>query len=94
MGAAIKMDLTLDGKPIGQSAAKTYFYKEVEPGKHTITSTSENTDTLEVDTKAGTLSFIWQEVKMGILYARTKLSLVDAETGKAGVLESKLAESK
>ena len=51
-GAAIRMDVEVDGKPVGQTAAKTYFYKEVAPGKHTITSKSENTDSIEVDTVA------------------------------------------
>ena len=85
------MDVEIDGKPIGQSAAKTYFYKEVTAGKHTVTSKSENTDTIEVDTVAGKLYYIWQEVKMGLLYARTKLTLVGEEEGKKGVLESQLA---
>ena len=94
MGAAVKMDVDLDGKPLGQTAATTYLYKEVAPGKHTITSKAENTDTLEIDAKPGMLYYIWQEVKMGVLSARSKLQLVDASTGKAGVSESKLAETK
>jgi hypothetical protein len=32
------MDVEVDGKPIGQTAAKAFFYKEVAPGKHTVTS--------------------------------------------------------
>lgn len=94
MGSAVKMDVDLNGKPIGQTVAKTYLYKEVPAGKHTITSKAENDSTLEVDAKAGTLYYIWQEVKMGVLSARSKLQLVDAATGKAGVSESKLAETK
>ncbi len=90
-GAAIKMDVAVDNKPLGQTASKTYFYTEVEPGKHTITSISENTDILEFDALAGKLYFVWQEVKMGVVYARTKLHLVGDTEGKKGVLESKLA---
>jgi len=93
-GAAVKMDVELDGQPIGQTAAKTYLYKEVSPGKHVVTSKSENTDSIELDSKPGTLSYVWQEVKMGLLYARTKLHLVSEEEGKKGVLESQLAETK
>ncbi|GAA4494004.1 DUF2846 domain-containing protein [Pseudaeromonas paramecii] len=90
MGAGVTMDVLLDGKPVGQTVAKTYIYKEVEPGKHSITSKSENTDTIEVDAKPGTLVYVWQEVKMGVLYARTKLSVVGDYQGKNGVRESKL----
>ena len=91
IGAAIRMDVEVDGKPLGQSAAKTYFYKEVAPGRHTITSKSENADSIEVDAAAGKLYYIWQEVKLGLLYARTKLTLVGEEEGRKAVLECKLA---
>ena len=94
MGSAVKMDVEVDGKPIGQTVAKTYLYKELPPGKHSITSKAENTDTVEIDAKAGTLSYLWQEVKMGILSARTKLNLVNEAEGKKGVLETNLAETK
>ncbi|MDQ8021422.1 MAG: DUF2846 domain-containing protein [Moraxellaceae bacterium] len=94
MGAAVKMDVSVDGQPIGQTVAKTYLYKELAPGKHTISSKAENTDTIEIDAKPGVLTFIWQEVKMGVMFARTKLNLVTEEVGKKGVEETKLAETK
>jgi hypothetical protein len=91
MGGAVKMDVKVDGVPMGQTAAKTYLYQEVAPGKHTVTSSAENTDTIEVDVKPGTLAYIWQEVKMGVMYARTKLHLMPEQEGRKGVQESKLA---
>ncbi len=93
MGAAIRMDVSVDGKPLGQTAAKTYLYTEVEPGDHVITSMSENTDRLDINAEAGQVYYVWQEVKMGLLYARTKLHLASEEEGKKGVNESKLAQS-
>lgn len=94
LGAAFKMDVQLDGAPLGQTAAMTYLYKAVAPGKHTITSSAQNTDTLEVEIKAGSLAYVWQEVKFGNHYARTELHLVSEAEGKKGVLETELAESK
>lgn len=94
MGGAVKMDVQLDGKFIGQTAANTYLYKEVAPGQHTITSNAENTDSVGIDVRPGTLTYIWQEVKMGIFFARTKLNLVGEAEGKKGVLETKLAETR
>lgn len=94
IGGAVRMDVEIDGKSIGQTGPKTYLYKEVAPGKHVITSRAENADSLEIDAKPGTLAFIWQEVTMGILYARTKLHLVSESEGKAGVLETQLAETR
>ena len=94
MGGAVKMDVQVDGVAIGQTAAKTFLYKEVTPGKHIISSKAENTDTVEIDAKPGSLNYVWQEVKMGVMYARNKLHLVEEAEGKKGVLETKLAESK
>ncbi|MFG6447761.1 DUF2846 domain-containing protein [Roseateles sp. BYS180W] len=94
MGAAVKMDVEVNGKAVGQTAANTFLYKEVAPGKTTVTSKAENTDTVEIDAKPGVLYYIWQEVKMGALYARTKLHLVSEAEGKKGVNETKLAETK
>lgn len=94
MGGAVRMDVAMDGEPLGRTAAHTYLYKEVTPGKHVITSSAENTDTLEFEAKPGLLTYVWQEVKMGILYARNKLHLVDEQEGQASVKETKLAETK
>lgn len=94
IGGTVAMDVEVDGKPIGQTAAKTYLYTQVAPGRHTITSKAENTDSLTIDTKPGMLYYVWQEVKMGVLYARNKLQLVDAATGQKGVQESSLAVAK
>ncbi|AFQ48541.1 lipoprotein [Burkholderia cepacia GG4] len=84
------MPVILDGKILGDTAAKTYLYSEVEPGHHQLVSKAENDSTLDVDTVAGKIYYVWQEVKMGIMYARSKLQLVDDTTGRDGVKESKL----
>lgn len=94
IGGAVRMDVSLDGKALGQTAAKTYIYEEVTPGPHVVTSRSENTDQLEIDAVAGKLYYIWQEVKMGVLYARTKLHLASEDEGKKGVLETSLAAAR
>jgi len=93
-GAAIKMHVRLDDKVLGSTAANTYLYKEVDPGRHIISSEAENTDTLTIDAIKGKLIYIWQEVKMGMWSARSKLHLVDEEEGRKGVLESNLAETR
>ena len=90
LALAIKMNVAIDGTPLGQTAAKTYLYTPVAPGKHVITSYAENTDMLEVDIKAGTLVYVWQEVKIGV---GAKLHLMDEEEGQKGVLETKLAQN-
>jgi hypothetical protein len=92
MGAAIKMPVLLDGRAVGDTAAKTFMLLEVDPGSHTIVSKTENDATLKVDAVAGRNYFVWQEVKMGMMMARSQLHLVDEAQGKAGVAECNLIQ--
>jgi hypothetical protein len=93
MGAGVKMDLFVDDLPIGSTAAKTYHYVELAPGPHTFTGKAENGSVLSLDAAANKLYCIWQEVKMGVLYARNKLQLVSDSDGQEGVRESNLAQT-
>ena len=92
MGALIKFEVSLDGRIVGKTAAKTFLVWEVDPGRHEIASEAENTDTLVIHAEAGKTYFVWQEVKMGGWYARNKLSLVDDAKGRAGVGECQLIQ--
>lgn len=91
-GAALKMPVALNGGLVGDTASKTYLLMEVDPGRHTVVSKTENDSTVEVNAVAGQNYFLWQEVKMGLMSARSNLQLVDEKTGKAGVNECKLIE--
>ena len=93
-GAAIKMSVALNGKLVGDTAAKTYLVVQVDPGSYTVTSKTENDSNVTVDAAAGRNYFLWQEVKMGLMAARSNLQLVDDATGKAGIAECKLIEVK
>lgn len=87
---AIWIEVEIDGQEVGRTARKTYLYREVRPGRHTITSTAENTDRIEIELRPGSLNYIWQEVTTGNLYARTKLHQMPSDEGRAGVRETKL----
>lgn len=93
MGAAIRMALEVDGKEIGKTSSKTYFALKLAPGKHSLVSKAENDSSLDLVTEAGKNYYVWQEVKMGLLSARSKLQLVDATQGQAGVRESQLIDT-
>lgn len=94
MGAAIKLHVLLDEKYLGETASKTYFYTEVEPGVHTVTGKAENDSSVRFHAVAGRLYYIWQEIKMGLFQPRNELRLVDEATGRAGVLESRRIATK
>ena len=91
-GAAISMDVIVDGHLVGTSVAKSYFLVQLKPGKHTVLSNAENVATLDFTGEPGHNYFVWQEVKMGLMRARNELHLVDDATGRAGVGECKLLE--
>lgn len=93
-GAAVAMDVAVDGQAVGKTGANTYLFKQVAPGKHSVSSSAENTDTVDVDVQPGSLVYIWQEVKMGMISARTKLHVVSETQGKSGVGETSLAASR
>jgi hypothetical protein len=91
-GAALTMPVLLDNAPIGDTASKTYLYRQIAPGPHVVTAKTEGDSTVSIDAKPGATYFVWQEVKMGMMKGRSELHLVDEATGKAGVAECKLVQ--
>ena len=85
--------LTLDGKPIGATQAKTYIKVTTNPGQHTLTSKAEVDHAIQLKTKANKNYFVWQEIKMGVVTARSKLKAVSEQEGKKGVKECTLVQS-
>lgn len=93
-GAAIPMSVSLDGQIAGQTGPKTFFVWEVSPGQHQLASHAENVSSLNIDAEGGKNYYIWQEVKMGVFMARSRLQQVDTVTGQAAVRECKLLAMK
>jgi len=91
-GAAALLTVTLNGKVMGQTAAKTYYLWELPPGEHEITSVGENVSSIKLKTAPGRSYYVWQEVKMGLFLPRSLLQEVDEETGQKGVGESQRAQ--
>lgn len=91
LGAATKMDVAIDGQSVGQTAANTYLFKQVNPGQHVISSQGDVAATITVDAKPGTLVYVWQEVKLGFLSAGSRLQVVPEALGQKGVSETRLA---
>lgn len=93
LGTLVGLDLSVDGQVAGTTKGKTFVIADVPPGDHEIVSKGENTHQLRISTQIGQPSFVWQEVKMGLLSAGSRLHAVDAATGRAGVNESSLVDS-
>lgn len=91
-GGAMRIVISLDGKVVGSTAPKTYFAFDVSPGKHEVACIAENTSSLAVNAAAGRPVFVWQEMKMGAMSAGCALRQMSEADGRAGVLESFLAQ--
>jgi hypothetical protein len=90
-GAAVKMTVALDGRILGDTAAKTFLLASVDPGSHALVSKTENDARLDFVAEPGKNVYVWQEVKMGVMMARSKLQLVDEESARARINECSLA---
>ena len=94
-GKALKKDIWIDGKCIGESAPDVFFYTEVEGGKtHKIDTESEfSANTLEVMLDAGKNYFIRQFIKMGVFVGGAGLEQIPEEQGKKDVVKLEMAKS-
>lgn len=73
MGFAIGMKVTCNNKEIGKTHGKKFIYKALEPGNYMFISHAENKAELPLQLEAGKKYYIEQQVKMGIIMARSKL---------------------
>ncbi len=94
VGQALKKSLYIDGKLIGETANKVYFFKEVEPGEHTLSTESEfSNNDLKFTAESGKNYFFEQYIKMGAFVGGANVKAVSESEGKAGVSQCKLAKS-
>ncbi len=93
LGGALKKDIWVDGKCIGESAPNVFFYDEVQGDvEHTISTESEfSPNDLRITTVSGRNYFIRQYIKLGVFVGGAGLELVNEEEGKEEVSKLKLA---
>jgi hypothetical protein len=92
LGKLVKMHVEVDGKTIGQTGHMTFFFLDLPPGLHKVTTRAENTSEITFQAMAGKLHYIWQEIKMGVFGPRAELHVVDETTGQKAVMETNMAQ--
>ena len=94
VGQALKKDVWIDGKCIGESAPDVFFYTEVEGSKkHKLDTESEfSPNTLEVMFDAGKNYFIRQFIKLGVFVGGAGLEQIPEEQGKAAIAKLEMAK--
>jgi hypothetical protein len=95
VGKALKKDVWVDGKCLGESAPDVFFYTEVEGGKsHKISTESEfspNDLTLNVD--PGKNYFVRQYIKLGVLVGGAGVESVTEQQGMADIATLEMAKA-
>lgn len=93
-GGALKKDVWVDGKCIGETAPNVFFYEEVTGNQeHKISTESEfSPNDLLVKTEGGKNYFIKQYIKIGVFVGGAGLELVDEEEGKKEVQKLEMAQ--
>jgi len=94
VGQALKKDLWIDGKCIGESAPDVFFYTEVDGGaSHKIDTESEfSPNTLELVFEAGKNYFIRQYIKLGVFVGGAGVEQVPESQGKADIAKLEMAK--
>ncbi|MBV6820877.1 DUF2846 domain-containing protein [Rahnella sp. PD12R] len=84
VGKALKKDIYVDGKCIGETADKVFFYTQVSGGQnHKISTESEfSPNDLTIFTEPGRNYFVRQYVKMGVFVGGAGLSESAESEGK------------
>ena len=94
VGKALKKDVWIDGKCIGESAPDVFFYTEVDGGKnHKVDTESEfSPNTLELMFETGKNYFIRQFIKIGVFVGGAGLEQIAEEQGKKDVAKLEMAK--
>jgi hypothetical protein len=94
VGKALKKDIWIDTKCIGESAPDVFFYTEVEGDKtHKVDTESEfSPNTLELVFETGKNYFIRQFIKFGVFVGGAGLEQVSEEQGKKDVTKLEMAK--
>ncbi|MBD3322112.1 MAG: DUF2846 domain-containing protein [Chitinivibrionales bacterium] len=78
-GFAATVNNYLDGKLIGQTQGKCYFFTEVESGEHYLTGKNENSRTHTINFEPGKIYFLQQAIYVGAWSARTEYDTLNPQ---------------
>ncbi len=93
LGQAISKELYVDSTFIGKTANGVYFYLQLLPGKHIISTESEfGENSVMFEAENGKNYFAEQYIKMGIFSGGAGIEMVDEKIGMEQVLDCELAQ--
>ena len=94
VGKALKKDIWIDGKCLGESAPDVFFYTQVEGGKSIKVSTESefSPNDLLVQVDSGKNYFVRQYIKMGAFVGGAGVDLVSEQQGKTDIAQLEMAQ--
>lgn len=95
VGKALKKDIWVDGKCLGESAPDTFFYTEVTGNqRHKIETESEfSPNVIELNFEAGQNYFVRQFIKLGAFVGGADLEQVSIQQGQTDIATLSLAKA-
>lgn len=93
VGQALKKDVYINNKCLGETVNKVFFYQSVEGNKeHTISTESEfSANELSIKTDSGKNYYVRQYIKMGVFVGGAGLEVVDEEKAQKAISKLKMA---
>lgn len=95
LGGALKKDIWVNDKCIGESAPHVFFFTEIEGGKvHKLSTESEfSPNDLALTAESGKNYFVRQYIKMGAFVGGAALEVMTEQQGKTDLASIELAKS-
>jgi hypothetical protein len=78
VGVAVQPNISLNGLVVGESKPGGFFYADVAPGMHEVTSRTEVMANVTVPIREGETRYVRSSVTMGVVIGRIELTLVEA----------------
>jgi len=93
-GTALKKDIWIDNKCLGESAIKVFFHKNVEGNKvHKLATESEfSANNLSIETKSGKNYYVRQYIKMGVFVGGADLEIVEEKEAQEAIKKLDMAK--
>lgn len=93
VGQALKKDLWLDNKCLGETAPDVFFYQSVEGNKeHKLSTESEfSPNELSIRTESGKNYFVRQYIKIGVFVGGAGLEVIEEAEAKKAIAKLDMA---
>jgi hypothetical protein len=93
IGQALRKKVYVDEALLGETANKTYFYKQIAPGQHQVSTESEfGNNTITFQAEGGKNYFARQYIKMGVFVGGANIEMVSEQEGMEEVRKCGLAK--